>query len=109
MFRIFYQDGPAEPDCIPSPRGVQAIVQDHEEVGVQIVTSADYYVNEDGTWRGVDIFGLFDYLMDTGQVLFGRTISRDEYQQVIRWATEAKEKWPVRGKQTWLPGERKFK
>jgi hypothetical protein len=99
-FQIFYKDGPAPIDAIPSARGVQAIVQDNEEVGSELVTSADYYVKINNGWKGVDIFGLFDFLLDSGIVLFGRTISRNEYQEIIRKALKTKE--------TWLPGERKF-
>jgi hypothetical protein len=69
-------------------------------VGSEIVTASDYYVLENGKWRGVDIFGLFDYLLDSGLVLFGRTIARDEYQKIVREAIKAKE--------TWFPGEKRF-
>jgi len=101
VFQLFYADGPADKDRIPEARGVQAIVQDHPEVGSELVTAADYYVRDaDGAWRGVDIFGLFDYLLDSGVVLFGRTISRNDYQSIMREALKTKE--------TWLPVERKF-
>jgi hypothetical protein len=80
-------------------RGVQAIVQDHPEVGVEIVTSCDYYVYEDGRWRGVDIFGLFDYLLDSGLVLFGRTIKRKEYYQVMQQVQQDKAGWLPRERQ----------
>lgn len=99
-FQIFYQDGPAEINKILEARGVQAIVQDHDEVGSEVVSSSDYYVKVNNKWKGVDIFGLFDYLLDSGIVLFGRTISRDEYQKIISQA--------IKRKETWLPGERKF-
>jgi hypothetical protein len=100
-FQIFYKDGPAPIDTIPSARGVQAIVQDNEEVGSELVTSSDYYVKINSRWKGVDIFGLFDFLLDSGIVLFGRTIHNKEYQELVRTAIKTKE--------TWLPQERKFK
>jgi hypothetical protein len=100
-YRIYYGDGSKADDDPRQSRGVQAIVQDHPEVGSEIVCSADYYVLEGGQWRGVDVFGLFDFLMDTGIVLFGRTIGREEYQAIIREALQAKS--------TWLPDERKFR
>lgn len=65
-------------------RGVQAIVQDHDGVGREIVTSADYYVRDGDGWRGVDINGLFDYLLDHPDVAFGRTVSQEEYNAVMR-------------------------
>ncbi len=104
-WRLYYGDGTTLDGEGPLPpggdaRGVQAIVQDHEEVGGAIVTSSDYYVLKGGQWRGVDIFGLFDFLLDSGTVVMGRTIRREEYQTIIREALKTKE--------TWLPGERKF-
>ena len=104
MWRIYYADGLifTSEDGLskdaPS-RGIQAIVQDHPDVGVEIVTGGDYYVNENEHWRSVDIFGLFDYLMESGLVLFGRTISRKEYQEIMRVA--------LKDKAGWLPRERK--
>jgi hypothetical protein len=100
MFQIFYKNGSAPRDVITSARGVQAIVQDDKDVGVELVTASDYYIFENGKWRGVDIFGLFDFLLDTNIVLFGRTIKKQEYEKVIHEAMKTKE--------TWLPGERKF-
>lgn len=99
MFKIFYSDGTVS-DSVTEARGVQAIVQNHEEVGAEVVSTSDYYVLDGGRWRGVDIFGLFDFLLDSGIVLFGRTIRREEYQAVMREAKAVKE--------TWLPRERKF-
>lgn len=91
-----YNEG--DPGPLPV-RDVQVIVQDHPSVGAHLVTSGDYYVLRDGRWIPVDIFGLFDYLMDTGLVLFGRTISNKEYQAIYQ---KAKAK-----KAGWLPRERK--
>jgi hypothetical protein len=97
---VYYGDGAAqEADGSQPSRGVQVIVQSHPDTGSEIVTSSDYYVLDGDRWRGVDIFGLFDFLMDSGIVLFGRTIGRDEYQEIVRTAIARKE--------TWLPAERK--
>lgn len=89
----------------PPSRGVQAITQRDHQVNFEIVSGADYYVKEfrDGTikWRGVDIFGLFDYLMDSGSVLFGKTISGEEYGEIMTRAREDEKK------SGWLPFERK--
>lgn len=91
-FRVYYQDGvTAEPpDAIP-PIGVQAILQRNEEGEWHIRTGKDYYVWRDGVWIEVDIFGLFDYLMQTGIVLFGRTISNTEFGEILARAMRDKE------------------
>ena len=102
-WKVFYGDGTTAEGVgrqkLDEPRGVQVIVQDHPEVGVESVTGCDYYVWREGRWWGVDIFGLFDYLMESGLVLFGRTIEREEYQAIARKALAEKE--------TWLPRERR--
>jgi hypothetical protein len=100
-FQIFYSDGPAPKNAIPTARGVQAIVQDNDDVGSELVASSDYYVKINGRWKGVDIFGLFDFLLDSGVVLFGRIIQNKEYQKLVKEAIKTKE--------TWLPGEKKFR
>ena len=97
-WKVFYPDdktlsGSGQLPTGEGARGVQAVVQDHPEVGAEIVTRSDYYVLENGRVRGVDIFGLFDYLLDSGIVIFGRTISREEYAEIIRQASAAKEGW----------------
>lgn len=84
----------------PYARKVQAIVQTPPDGEPEVVTGADYYVRrQDGTWCGVDKFGLFDYLLDSGLVLFGTMCPKEEYRKLIRRAIGIKE--------TWLPGERK--
>ena len=103
-FKVYY-DGGKEFDSSkggPMPgRGVQAVVQDHPEVTSEIVTACDYYVKmKDGRWKGVDIFGLFDWLLDSGLVLFGRTIGRQEYMDICNRA--------LKDKAGWLPREKRF-
>ena len=54
-------------------------------------TGCDYYVldNRDNTehrWFGVNIFGLFDYLMESGLVLFGRTLPAKRYREILEQA-----------------------
>jgi len=104
MYRIYYTpDNWIETEGAElhgeKARGVQVILQPHPEVVVELVTSSDYYVLRDGRWWGVDIFGLFDFLLDSGLVLFGRTITRDEYAEVMRQA--------MAHKAGWLPRERR--
>jgi hypothetical protein len=89
-------DGASSP---PSARDVQVIMQDHDYVGKELATGADYYIFDDKMqkWRGVDLFGLFDFLLDSGIILFGRTISNEEYQKILNGAIKEKEKngWTV--------------
>lgn len=93
MAKVFYSNGVSESEPHPS-RDVQIILQPHPDVGVELVSGADYYVKLDnGTWRGVDIFGLFDYLLESGDVLFGRMMNNKEYQKLLRDAIKEKELW----------------
>lgn len=82
----------------PPARDVQVILQEDDK-GPYFQSGADYYVWWDERWLGVDLFGLFDYLMDSGLVLFGRTITNEEYQAIYQ---EAKVE-----KRTWRPNERR--
>ena len=71
----------------PSARGVQVILQADPGVGWAMATGSDYYIRWPGRgWVGVDIFGLFDWLIESGQVLFGRTITNAEYQAIFNQA-----------------------
>lgn len=98
MWRIYYDGEETHTGQGKGPtgslaRGVQVIIQDHPEVGVELVTGSDYYVLRGERWHGVDIFGLFDFLLDSGIVLFGRTISRDEYADIFRQVAADKAGW----------------
>lgn len=105
MWKIYYEDevfSSDDGDKKDAPaRGVQAIIQDSKEVGVHVVTGGDYYIwrEKSQRWVSVDIFGLFDFLIETGLVKFGRTISRDEYLEIMKEVME--------DKAGWLPSERK--
>ena len=94
-WQIFYQkgsysndDGP--PELAPK-RGVQAIAVADKKVGRRIERSNDFYiyVPDRGIWRGVEQFGLYDYLQDDGFkiVLFGRTLTDSEYSIIWKRAT----------------------
>jgi len=92
MWRIYHgpedwAEGAGHGPTGDQARGVQAILQHHPAVGWHIASGSDYYVWRDGRWLGVDLFGLYDYLLDTGLVLFGRTLLRDDYHAVIDAAT----------------------
>jgi hypothetical protein len=52
-----------------------------------MATGSDYYIyRPGGGWLGVDIFGLFDWLIESGLALFGRTITNAEYQAIYAMA-----------------------
>ena len=89
---IYYSDGSTydgEIENTPT-RDVQVIVQPCPRTGWAMQHTTDYYVwREDlDEWRGTDIFGLWDYLARDGmkKVLFGRTISNEEYNDVYQRA-----------------------
>jgi hypothetical protein len=99
MYRVYYSNGvvyDSEDGGAPHPRDVQVIVQDHPDVGWHTQSGYDYYVKRD-RWIGVDLFGLYDWLLDSGKVLFGRTVTRKEFDRVMTRAVkdmgEAKTGW----------------
>jgi hypothetical protein len=94
------EDGP--PESAPG-RGVLVIVQQDANHGRRRVSSTDFYVWREGRWDGCDLAGLLDHLIergflvegeviDTGAVLmfvlenhlalFGRLVSRAEWERV---------------------------
>lgn len=89
--RIYYDDGTTfsfsgDPrDAQPPARGVQLIVTEN---GNQWFTQyqRDYYIWRDGRWLGVDICGLFDWLLDDGRVLFGRMMTNEGFRELLRKA-----------------------
>jgi hypothetical protein len=90
---IYYGDGSTQSseDCSPwevPARNVQIIAQEDESVGQRFERSSDYYWWTEEGWRGGDIFGLFDYLIEPGhkRVLFGRSINLSEYQAIVQRA-----------------------
>ena len=91
--RIFYENGDEYEGDSPPARGVQVILQQDSDRGPYFQSGSDYYVKRDDSWVGVDIFGLFDYLIESGLVLFGRTITNAEYHAIYRKAKAAKSTW----------------
>lgn len=106
MARIYYDDGSVvETDGkqpIPA-RGVQIVVQEHPDIGWHTQSGSDYYVWRNGRYQGVDIFGLFDWLLDRGDVLFGRTMTTKTYNEVMAQAMKDLKGFKV----GWLRDERK--
>lgn len=89
---IYYADGSFLRDCDISPenvprRGIQVIAVEDNDAGQAFLRNNDYYWwdYEIDSWSSGDIFGLFDYLLEPGVkiVLFGRTISNDEYRAIM--------------------------
>jgi hypothetical protein len=106
-WRIYYGDGSVlEGEGCPDVevvRNVQIIVQEHPDIGWHTQSGHDYYVWRDDRFVGVDLFGLYDWLMERGDVLFGRTISTDEYNATMKRALEHLGDQ----KQTWARDERR--
>lgn len=106
---IYYPDGKTfssddgAPQDAPA-RGVQVIVQEDYDVGFHLQTGDDYYLWNGEKFVGVDIFGLFDFLIETGLVKFGRMITNAEYREIFDWANTSR-KWL--NKNSFKPNERK--
>ena len=96
-YKIFYGDGTVHEGENPPARDVQVIVQEHPSIGWHTQSGYDYYVWRDGRYVGVDLFGLYDWLLDWGGVLFGRTTTQKEFNEVMKRALaalgEAKAGW----------------
>jgi len=89
-WKIYYEEGPeyssldGPPEMAPK-RGVQAVICADKDHGHRVERANDFYVWWYGDWRGVDIFGLWDYLSQPGNkiVLFGRLIPYEEYRTIL--------------------------
>ena len=103
-----YSDEDGSPELAPK-RNVQAVVVADDKVGRRIERSNDFYiyVPDRGIWRGVEQFGLYDYLIDDGYkiILFGRTLTDKEYSDIWSRATKD-EGLPFKSAST--PSERKI-
>ena len=91
MWKIYYADESTFSNEDGSPkdapaRGVQAIIQPDEGVAWSTETGGDYYVWRDEKWWSCDIFGLFDFLIESGLVKFGRTITAKEFNDIFQRA-----------------------
>lgn len=94
-WKIYYGDGETYNNTSGSPfdapaRNVQMIAVADPNHGWYLCRSNDYYWYhpEQDHWQGGDIFGLWDYLIQPGvkKVLFGRTISNEEYTSILTHA-----------------------
>ena len=87
-YMVYYDDGSIHDGPEAPATGVQVIVMPNPDGGIMTATGSDYYVMRDGRWFGVDIFGLFDYLIESGLVLFGRTMPGKEYRKILEKALQ---------------------
>lgn len=94
----YYPDRTADAHALTGEdaRGVMAIVQDHPQVGREIVTGGDYYIKRDGQWFATDINGLFDWLLDCPDVAFGRMVSSEDYNRIMTEVNTDKQGWTAR-------------
>lgn len=90
--KIYYSDGSTfssndenEGDKPPA-MDCQIIVQKDEDRGWITTHGSDFYIWKDGRWWGCDLYGLFRFLMDTGLVLFGETISHNQFDEIYQEA-----------------------
>ena len=104
MTKIYYSDGTVYEGDKPPARDVQVIVQEHPDVGWHTQSGYDYYIWRGGRYVGVDLFGLYDWLLDTKGVLFGRTITRKDFDIVMKRALDDLGE----SKTGWFPDERRL-
>lgn len=93
QWRIYYDtgavrddtQGPLQPD---EKLGVQVIQYPDPVVGRVVLSMRDYYWLADYGWDGGDLFGLFDYLIQSSApvVLFGRGIRTPRYREILKKA-----------------------
>jgi hypothetical protein len=96
-WKIYYGDGlivdnaQVKPEMVPS-LDVQVICE-REGRNIILIHSKDFYWHENDLWTGGDIFGLWDYLSRPGfkKVLFGRTISTDNFNKILTKVIKEKE------------------
>jgi hypothetical protein len=93
-YKVYYADGSTytgEPWDAPA-FGVLVIVEKDADHGRRLVSAKDYYVWDEKAerWWSVDFIGMVDYLGQPGRkrVLFGRTVSNEEWYRIMRFANE---------------------
>lgn len=106
--RTTFTDEDGNPEDAPC-RNVQVIAQVSDRVGKYFCRSDDFYIFDEsiGGWQGVDIAGFYDYLFRPGLkiVKFGRTISNEEWNDILGWAMKEDDYLPP--KSGWLKRERR--
>lgn len=85
-WKVYYGDGSTFAGVVEDApaRDVQIIVQSSKDHGWQALSGTDYYIWRGDRWAGADQFGMYDYLIEPGwkRVLFGRTLTNDEFDAV---------------------------
>ena len=91
-WKIYYGDGSTYGGPVEDApaRNVQVIIVEDKDAGWITQAGTDYYIWNRGRWWGVDLFGMYDYLIEDGwkRVLFGRTLAKDEYQAIFKRASD---------------------
>ena len=94
-WKIYYGDGSTYNnqdgyEARAPARDVQVIVLEDKDHGWITQAGTDYYIWNHSRWWGVDLFGMYDYLIEDGwkRVLFGRTLAKDEYQAIFKRASD---------------------
>lgn len=100
IWKIYYSDGTTYSDLDGPPEqapalDVQVIVQLDDTGGRYNQMGSDYYIWREDRWWGVDIFGLFDWLIHNSSVKFGRTVDNEKYRMMFQMA-ENDPDFPVR-------------
>lgn len=109
-WRVYYGDGTVFDPGMGSPydapaRNVQMVAVADPEHGWYLCRGTDFYwLLDNGGWRGGDIFGLWDYLIEPGprKVLFGRSVTHDEFEAILLRALNDPE---MPQKTAWREGE----
>jgi hypothetical protein len=95
VWRVYYGDGSTFSSEDGSPAAapaldVQVIVQHRVDVGWHMQHANDFYLWRDcwRCWRGADLAGLWDYMMQAGwkRVLMGRTLLNSEFNAIYQAA-----------------------
>lgn len=98
-YRVYASEG------APPGWGVQAIVYEDPAVGWTMASGGDYYIQREGRWVPVDFSGMIDYVVnELSAVMVGRTISNQEFKQILEIAFEDRD---FARKVGFLPGERR--
>lgn len=92
-WKIYYDDGSTysnqNGEIFFAPgQGVEVISYEDTEVGRRILHRADYYWPTEFGFGFGDMFALYEYLLSPGpkKVLFGKTISDCQFQNILKAA-----------------------
>jgi len=102
-WEILYDDGsrygPEDGAYWQAPRtGVQAVLQDDTQVGVESVYSPDgWWIWKDSRWYGTNLEGVSDYRRSHMSpelcILEGRWVSHERWAEILREIADRKTAW----------------